>query len=66
MVILYFSGTGNSQFLAEQFAKRMQAAAYSIEQDVDFEGLPAQEDKVEVCYPISGDCFPRILRKFLA
>ena len=66
MVILYFSGTGNSRFVAEHFAKRMQAAAYSIEQDVDFEGLPAQEDSVAVCYPIYGSCVPRILREFVA
>lgn len=61
MVMIYFSGTGNSKFIAEQFARRMQIPAHSI----DFDGLLAQEDTVAVCYPIYGSCVPRIMREFV-
>lgn len=36
MVMVYFSGTGNSKFIAENFAKKMNIKAYSIEQELDF------------------------------
>lgn len=65
MVMIYFSGTGNSKFIAEQFARRMQIPAHSIEEELDFDGLLAQEDTVAVCYPIYGSCVPRIMREFV-
>ena len=66
MIILYFSGTGNSRFIAEQFAKRMNISAYSIEQNLDFGTLLSKEDTVAFCYPIYGSCVPRIMREFVS
>lgn len=65
MVIVYFSGTGNSKYIAEQFAERMNIKACSIEQDLDFELLFTKEDTIAVCYPIYGSCVPRIMREFV-
>lgn len=65
MVMVYFSGTGNSKFIAEQFAERMGIEAYSIEQDLDFDVVFANVDTIAVCYPIYGSCVPAIMREFV-
>lgn len=65
MLVLYFSGTGNSKYISEQFAIRMKAPCYSIEENVDFENLLQQTDTVAVSYPIYGSCVPMIMRKFV-
>ncbi len=64
MIIIYFSGTGNSKYIAEQFAKRMDIQAYSIEQKLNWKELLSSEDTIAVCYPIYGSCVPRIMRSF--
>lgn len=64
MTILYFSGTGNSAYIAKGFARRMGADCHSIEEDVDFAALLDAHDTVAVCYPIYGSCVPRIMREF--
>lgn len=66
VIIVYFSGTGNSKYLAEQFAKRMNINAYSIEQNLDFETIFSHEDTIAFCYPIYGSCVPRIMREFVS
>lgn len=66
MIIVYFSGTGNSKYIAEQFAKRMRINAYSIEQKLNFKALLSSEDTIAVCYPIYGSSVPRIMRKFVS
>lgn len=66
MIIVYFSGTGNSKYLAEQFAKRMNINAYSIEQNLDFETIFSHEDTIAFCYSIYGSCVPRIMREFVS
>lgn len=64
MLVLYFSGTGNSEYIARQFADRMEADCHSIEEHVDFAALIAANAMVAFCYPIYGSCVPRILREF--
>ena len=66
VIIVYFSGTGNSKYLAEQFAKRMNINVYSIEQNLDFETIFSHEDTIAFCYPIYGSCVPRIMREFVS
>ena len=46
MIVFYFSGTGNSRFVAERFAKASAAACYSIEEPLDVEALLAPADAV--------------------
>ena len=64
MIVLYFSGTGNSAYVAKGFAGRMGADCHSIEESLDFAALLAVHDTVAVCYPIYGSCVPRIMREF--
>lgn len=64
MVVFYFSGTGNSKFIAEQFAEKMGAECHSIEEKIDFKKLFDTVDTVAVVYPIYGSCVPRIMREF--
>ena len=54
MVIVYFSGTGNSKYIAEKFADRMQIEAHSIEETIDFGNVFNKVDTIAVCYPIYG------------
>lgn len=65
MLILYFSGTGNSRYIAELFAKNMGAACHSIEEAEDFDALIAAEEPIGVCYPVYGSRVPRIMREFV-
>lgn len=66
MITLYFSGTGNSAYIAKGFAGRMGADCYSIEEKSDFASLLSGHDTVVFCYPIYGSCVPRVMRDFVA
>ena len=66
MIMLYFSGTGNSKYIAELFSREMNAGSYSIEEDVDFSELISANDTIGFCYPIYASRVPRILRSFVA
>jgi len=66
MLTIYFSGTGNSKYIAETFSKRMGAACHSIEEDLDFAALFNAHDTIAVCYPIYGSRVPLIMREFAA
>jgi ferredoxin len=64
VVMLYFSGTGNSKYIAELFCKQMNAACHSIEEDVDFGQMIKAARVIAFCYPIYGSRVPRIMREF--
>lgn len=66
MLAIYFSGTGNTKYIAELFAKRMGAKCRSVEDDVDFDAEIRAADVVAVCYPIYGSRVPLIMREFIA
>lgn len=66
MIIIYFSGTGNSQYIAERFSQIMGATCYSIEEAVDFNQIMTAAQTIVVCYPIYGSCVPRIMRDFVS
>ena len=66
MVMYYFSGTGNSKYIAELFSQNMSAACHSIEEDINFEEIIDAEDVIGFCYPIYMSCVPRIMREFVA
>jgi len=65
MIIIYFSGTGNSKYIAELFGLHMNAKCHSIEESVDFNKLIEAEEVVGFCYPIYGSRVPRIMREFV-
>jgi ferredoxin len=74
--MLYFSGTGNSKYIAELFCSMMnmhtdqtanadmQAQCYSIEENINFKELILSHEIVGFCYPIYGSRVPRIMREF--
>ena len=66
MIILYFSGTGNSKYVAEVFSKEMNIQCFSIEENIDFEVLINANDTIAFCYPIYASRVPRIMRDFIA
>lgn len=65
MLMLYFSGTGNSKYIAQLFAEKTGAACHSIEENLDFAKEIEKEDVLAVCYPIYASCVPRIMREFV-
>jgi ferredoxin len=65
MLTLYFSGTGNSKYIAQYFSKLMGCQDYSIEESVDFINLIDTNDTIAFCYPIYGSCVPMIMREFV-
>lgn len=65
MVTLYFSGTGNSRYIAEYFSKTIGCEHYSIEENIDFEKLIISNDIIAISYPTYGSCVPLIMREFV-
>ena len=65
MLTLYFSGTGNSKYIAELFSQQMDAPCHSVEEDLDFAQLIHAEETIAFCYPVYMSRVPRILREFL-
>jgi ferredoxin len=62
--MLYFSGTGNSKYLAELFCQYENSKCYSIEETVNFTQLISSEEVIGFCYPVYGSRVPRIMREF--
>jgi len=64
MVMFYFSGTGNSKYIAELFCVETGAGLHSIEDGADFSRLISTETTVCFCYPVYGSRVPRVMREF--
>jgi len=64
--MFYFSGTGNSKYIAELFCEHQAAACHSIEEEIDFGALIRAEDVVGFCYPVYFSGVPRVMREFVA
>lgn len=64
--MLYFSGTGNSKYIANMFSEKIGAKCYSIEEKIDFSKVIDEYDTIAFCYPIYGSCVPRIMREFIS
>ena len=65
MLTLYFSGTGNTKYVAELFSRKMDAKCFSIEVDADFSAEIKEHDTTAFCYPIYNSRVPRIMRAFV-
>jgi len=66
MLTLYFSGTGNTEYIAKSFSRLMEATCFSIEDDANFTQELKDNDTVAFCYPIYGSRMPRNMREFVA
>lgn len=64
MLTLYFSGTGNTKYVADLFSKKMGAKCLSIETDVDFATEIKAHNTIAFCYPVYHSRVPRIMREF--
>ena len=65
LLTLYFSGTGNAEYIAKLFSHKMGARCLSIEASEDFTGELKSHDTIVFCYPIYGSRVPRIMREFV-
>ncbi|MCL2372462.1 MAG: flavodoxin domain-containing protein [Defluviitaleaceae bacterium] len=66
MLTLFFSGTGNTEYIARAFSQKMQYHCLSIEDEADFPAEIAAADTLAICYPIYGSRVPLIMREFVA
>ena len=66
MLTIYFSGTGNTKYIAELFSHKMNTKCLSIEDNANFSEEIKLHDTVAFCYPIYGSRVPRIMRDFVA
>jgi len=65
MLTIYFSGTGNTKYIAELFSRKMRFACHSIEENTNFTRLIAEAKIIAFCYPIYGSRIPRPMRDFV-
>jgi len=65
ILTLYFSGTGNTKYIAEQFSEKIDAKCLSIEEDANFTDEIKTHDTIAICYPIYGSRVPLIMREFV-
>ncbi len=66
MVTIYFSGTGNTKFIAKRFSKIMNCESYSIEEDINFKELIIKNDTIALCYPIHFSKAPIFFMDFVS
>ena len=66
VLMLYFSGTGNTAHIARLFSEKTGAQCLSIEAETDFSAQIADTDTIAFAYPIYGSRVPRIMREFVA
>ncbi len=66
MVTIYFSGTGNSEFLAKKFSEEMNCKAYSIEDKVDFRRVIRDNEVIALCFPIHFSKAPVFYMDFVS
>jgi len=64
--MFYFSGTGNSEYIAKLFCQNKNATCHSIEERIDFEEIISAEDVIAFCYPVYMSSVPRMMREFVA
>ena len=65
ILTIYFSGTGNTKYIAERFSHEMEAKCLSIEDEANFTDEIKNHDVITFCYPIYGSRIPRNIRKFV-
>lgn len=65
MICFYFSGTGNSKYIAEAFSNKMNISRCAIDSNNDFTKLMQENESIAFCYPIYGSRVPRIMREFV-
>ena len=62
MLTLYFSGTGNTEYIARLFSDKMDAICLSIEANHDFSNEIKNHDTVAFCYTANGKLLPKFFQ----
>lgn len=68
IAILYFSGTGNTSYIAHHLQQRLensQTICSSITKDVDYKSIINSNDFIFFCYPVYGSTAPTIMEDFV-
>ena len=66
MLTLYFSATGNTEYIARIFSREMGGVCLSIEAEHNFTAEIKAHDTIAFFYPIFGSRVPRNMREFVA
>ena len=66
ILTIYFSGTGNTKYIAKMFSARMNIRCLSIEDEAIFSDEIQAHDIIAVCYPNHTSRVPYIMREFVA
>jgi len=65
-LFLYFSGTGNTRYVAYKFSSFFKdIIVVSVEDDIDFIQLICDAEEITLCYPIYTSMLPKIIDEFL-
>ena len=67
-MVFYFSGTGNTRWIAEQIAKAIGEQLLYIPdlmRDVQYEFSLSENERIGFCFPTHGWQPPRIVREFV-
>lgn len=64
-MILYFSGTGNSQRVAQELAERLQEQLYCMEKPADDVPPVVEGEVLGIVFPVYAWGVPRIVERFL-
>lgn len=63
--IIYFSGTGNTELLANFLGRRLNTKAHSIEEELNWKDYIKALKRIVILYPIHYSVPPMFMRKFL-
>lgn len=64
-LVLYFSGTGNTRYVANKAAGIFNGPVFSIEEKQNYEKLIASSARVILCFPIYHSVAPIIMKEFV-
>ncbi len=67
IAIIYFSGTGNTRYVAHRLKHELSVSAVTVNicKDLDFEGIIKSSDYLFFCYPVYGSMTPKIMVDFV-
>ncbi len=63
--VFYFSGTGNTEYVARKFAKEVEFNCYCIEENINFVEIIKQNEIITLCFPIHLSSAPIIFVDFV-
>lgn len=67
VAIIYFSGTGNTRYVAHRLKHELSVSAVTVNicKELDFDGIIKNSDYLFFCYPVYGSMTPKIMDEFV-